>query len=234
VDQILPLIDPRKTLFQIPCMTGQIEAGCAGGLISSAAAGLLGYIGFLVGNSNISSARSKIANDFLRSQLEWIVWIDADIQFTPNDLRYLMSIEPDGEFGGQKVEYTRTEVTATDGQVHGAELAVTAEYSKKNDEQEPVRFGMGFVRLHRSVFERLANLTTGDGGEAIGKYMDEGRICSHFFPSSTSSDSRLMPEDTSFWNMVALAGIVPRIETRTNLIHWGRKPYPYRNSLISG
>jgi hypothetical protein len=34
-------------------------------------------------------------------------------------------------------------------------------------------------------------------------------------------------EDHGFFTLCMLAGIIPRIETRTRLIHIGRKAYPY-------
>lgn len=157
-----------------------------------------------------------------------------------------------------------------------ADLLVCAEYSFKNDNLEPVKLGMGFVRIHRSVFERLQELKY-DGGPTVEVRRDlmerviemvkcgddwekaealsvlqqlvdtredkagqgrlwqvswKGRMYYDYYPSGPLI-SQFVPtaewkgEDHGFFTLCMLAGVVPRIETRTRLIHMGRKGYPY-------
>jgi hypothetical protein len=161
-----------------------------------------------------------------------------------------------------------------------ADVLVCAEYSYKDDTLRPCRFGMGFVRIHRSVFETLQELRH-DGGptvevqrhaleelsrqnarddrsnvedraadltraieQLLGGIEDkagtprlwqathQGRLYHDYFPSG-GMISQFIPtaewrgEDHGFFTLCHLAGIIPRIETRTRLLHIGRKAYPY-------
>lgn len=214
------MIDPRKAMVVIPSHDGRIEAGCTGGLVSSAAAGLMCNIAFVCMNSEISAVRNSIAHMFVMSKLDWLVTVDSDIQFNTDDARFLLSVEKDFEVSGQKISPTRNE--------DGAEIAVSCEYSKKTNEPQIIRFGMGFCRFHRSVFEKLAALKKEDGSELLSRYYDEGMMKVEYYPVGTTSDGRRLGEDVYFWNLCALAGITPRIERRTRLIHWGRAAYPYK------
>lgn len=174
--------------------------------------------------------------------------------------------------------------------VGAVDLLVCAQYSYKNDNLEPVQFGMGFVRIHKSVFKMLEALKH-DGGPTIEVQRHEferlrerlrvlrgylalsdserdtypnpppvlkpeeftglfdsaedkagtarlwqtshkGRLYTDFFPSGPIL-SQFVPtaewkgEDHGFFTLCMLAGIIPRVETRTRLIHLGRKGYPY-------
>jgi len=67
----------------------------------------------------------------------------------------------------------------------------------------------------------------------------EGRLMTDYFPSGPIV-SMIVPgapwtgEDHGFFLMCKLAGIVPRIETRTRLFHVGTKAYPYRGGESGG
>lgn len=239
------MIDPKTVLIATPTHDGKVEAGYAGGLAAVFASGFAGNTMFLAGNSDIGAARNHIANAFLQSQFEWLICIDADIQFTAADFGLLMSVEPDVAMDRdadpmpEMMCYTRVE--GRPGELKGAEgivqfeyapeLAVTAEYARKTELREPIRFGMGFVRLHRSVFEKLDALKNEEGIPIIDQFMHQGRLVSDYFPAGTDGEGRRHGEDGAFWLRVRLAGITPRIETRTKLVHWGRQAYPYVNSL---
>lgn len=223
--QQIKIVDPKTVLICTPTYDGTVECGYAGALAACAARGLVGGMHFLIGNSSISGARGKIASIFQDSPYEWLVCIDADIQFTPDDLVKLYQVLPEDDQPG----VTRNK--------EGQELAVTAEYSKKNPQMEPVRFGMGFVRLHRSVFEKLdalsEQLPDGKEGapELLGRYYEDGKIRVDYFPELCTPDNRKLHEDNSFWTYVRIAEITPRIEQRTKLVHWGKMAFPYGASL---
>jgi len=60
----------------------------------------------------------------------------------------------------------------------------------------------------------------------------EGRVFHDYYPSGPIIDLHVpngawKGEDHGFWTLCHLAGLIPRIETRTRLIHLGRKGYPY-------
>lgn len=221
------LVNPRSVLVCTPSIDGKVEAGFCGGMVQAAAAGLIGNVSYLVGCSDIGAARCKMAHNFLKSEMEWLVFIDSDIQFSDQDLRLLLTVEEDPVIDGLVVPVGRTEA--------GEELAVTAEYSQKNEMRSPNRFGLGFARIHRSIFERLAALVTQDEGvEVMGRYYDGGEIMVDYFPMGVNNESRRQGEDTGFWQHVRYLGINPRIEQRTRLVHWGRYAYHYQIPVIGG
>lgn len=192
-------IDPRSILVAIPTHDGKIWTDCAGGIGQCIASQRFGNFYFHVQGSCINHIRNQIAGIFRRSTFEWLMCIDSDIGFTVKDWDYLWE---------------------------GDELIATAEYPKKNGTNLPVTFGMGFVRIHRSVFDTLEKLTI-EGAEAVSRYYESGNIELDFFRTGASSDSRWMSEDFGFWSLVHLAGVTPKIEKRTKLKHWGVKCYEY-------
>lgn len=195
-----PSYDRTKVFVYIPSHNGQIWCGCAGGLAQTMAAGRAGGMSFLTQGSAINQVRNRIASVFLKSQFDVLVCIDADIEFTVKDFDFLME---------------------------GPELIATAEYVRKMEEYKPITFGMGFVRIHRKVFEALDNLTNGDGEPLVHHYRDDGDEMRDYFRTGASSDGRWMAEDFGFWSLVDMAGIKPKIEKRTRLKHWGSKAYAY-------
>lgn len=287
------MLDPRTILVAIPCYDGKLMAETAGVLLSCQ--GLFAALHTPSECSHISLVRNLIAGQFLASQFEWLVCIDSDIAFTRRDLELLLEpcdlnqdyVEPTAQVteadAGRPPRPTRgviaqsTDLRTPDVKsAAAADMLVCAEYSYKNDQGEPVRLGMGFVRIHRSVFQVLEELKHEAGStvevrrdlferlktdvldedlytESISRddlqelfrtatdRCGESRLwqCSHqgrrytdFYPSGPIL-SQFVPtaqwqgEDHGFFTLCMLAGIIPRIETRTRLIHIGRKGYPY-------
>jgi hypothetical protein len=165
------------------------------------------------GESSVSTARDYVAHYFLtRTTCEWLVWIDADICFTRHDWRLLMEQQ-------------------------GDELAVCAEYLKKNQDLsiEVANFGLGFARVHRSVYEALDRLDREDGEPRLLRYRSgivrEGERTieefTEYHPIGVLPDGSRRNEDHGFWLLVNLAGIKIRKETRTKLGHTGPFTWVY-------
>jgi len=173
------------------------------------------------GESSVSTARDYVAHYFLtRTRCEWLVWIDSDICFTRHDWRLLMEQQSD-------------------------ELAVCAEYLKKNEDLslEVANFGLGFARVHRSVFEALDNLTREPDGEPrLLRYRANVRGQNgnppgleefvEYHPIGVLPDGSRRNEDHGFWLLVALAGIRIRKETRTKLGHTGQFTWWYDHEKL--
>ena len=167
-------INPRHVMVAIPCHDGRIMAELAGMLVMSAAK--FNAVTLPTECSHPSLVRNIIADTFLRSPFEWLVHIDSDIVPSPEDFDLLLqTIDPDKEYWNQDNPLdegapsimtdqarpptpTRIDTTSDAGTRTMADVLVCAEYSFKNEELEPVRFGGGFVRVHRSVFETLAQM----------------------------------------------------------------------------
>ena len=213
------MIDPLTVLICTPSHAGKVETSYAGGLASCASAHLFGNMAFLNNNSHVSLARDTMADGFLRSPFEWMVFIDDDIGFTERDFRILMDY-PVNDVPPMDDSYASKDEK-------GRVLISCAEYSRKDEQNTPARFGLGFTRIHRKVFEALDALTFDNGEERVRQYRHQGRMLRDYFISGAMTDGNFLGEDTGFFSLVRLAGITPRIEQRTRLIHTGRKQYAY-------
>lgn len=234
------MIDPRTVFLAMPCGDGRMMAETAASLIRIN--GRFAAFTFKSEVSHVSLVRNFIADDFLRSGLEWLVSIDSDIVFEPDDFNLLMMPSDDSwrEDGSPCPTRTRIEEIAGRNQdgtpklmTSDADLLVCAEYPYKNDNLEPVKLGYGFVRVHRSVFETLQNLKHDDGQARLWQMTHHGRLICDYYPSGPMvglhvPTAEWKGEDHGFWTLCMLAGLIPRIERRTRLVHVGRKAYCYQ------
>jgi hypothetical protein len=204
------MIQPKDILVSIPAYDGRIETHCVGGLTSSM--GLFAGITFVIGHAAVNLARNKIVHGFLKTKYEHLVCIDSDIGFTRQDFEFLLE---------------------------GDEEAVVAEYARKVDTDDPnnfvkpgnAEFGLGFARIHRDVFKRIAALTLPNGQEQCQKFFYDGELAVDFFPTGASMEGSWFGEDHGFWHLARLADATVRIERRTRLAHYGRKVWHYDPAL---
>jgi hypothetical protein len=280
------IIDPRKVLLAMPCHSGRNHAELTGALISTANR----FHAFfpLMECSHPSLARNVIAEVFMNRfpQCEWLVCVDDDIAFHPEDLDILLEpcdLSADYDKPGMQQPTRVTTSLAIAGEsldnttIGAADALVCAQYRYKRDEYDVVNLGMGFVRIHRSVFEQLqkmehpknpdateyeellhrlsansesAGLSQRDiqtleacrpgpgGGPRLWQAQRDGRVIWDYFPSGPIL-STFIPtadwkgEDHGFFTLCMLAGVFPRIETRTRLTHIGRKGYHYMGADVS-
>lgn len=229
------MIDPLSVLVLTPTHSGAVEMGYAAGLASCAAVHLFGNFS-QISNTPISLARNTLINQhFLPRGFEWAVFIDADICFSAQDFKLLMDYpaHPPSSLSPYEIREENPEGTSVNDK--GQAILVCGEYARKVDTRDPVRFGLGFTRIHRSVFQRLIDSTEDDGTPRIGQfYHQSGELFWHFFPEGPGGDGQWFGEDTGFFHLCRLAGITPRIEQRTQLIHIGKKAYPYLSPGIIG
>jgi hypothetical protein len=197
-----PQVDPTKIQIAIPGGRGY-DGLCMLGLIGIYRLGYVIADPLLIGGTPVSIPRMLLISEFLRGPCEWIVFIDDDIGFRPEDFCYLFE-DIDGE------------------------LAVCAEYLKKTpDRRYAVTYGLGFARIHRSVFETLKLLEHPDGSKACV----EGEIFGHrvddFFPMGFAPTGKYIAEDHGFWTLCYQARIPVRVEKRTHLSHTGQYRWIY-------
>lgn len=240
------MIDPRTVCVAVPCYSGRVIAEQMGSLIAS----VRHFAGITIktGVSDVALARNFIVAQFLKSQYEWLVTIDDDIAFTPPDFEILMQpMDPQKD----KEEHTRVICrgikTGQDAALASATLMpslyeceadtiVCAEYSYKDDQMRPCRGGLGFTRIHRSVFTAIEQLKHDDGTPRTWQFLSEGMLCTDFFPRGSLfgqivPSSQWVGEDHGFFTLARMAKILPRIETRTRLWHVGTKAYPYMGDI---
>lgn len=203
------MIPADKILVSIPTHDGSIVAGCAGGLI--ACGQLYRGLHFQIGNSHVALARNLQVAAFLASPFDWIVMIDADIQFSHDDFMQLIFDDEENEDN---------------------HLLKVAEYAKKDlKAPKPAQFGLGFTLAHRSIFPRLREVTLYSNGAAmVNGFMWKGEWIYDYFPSGATPEGHWLGEDHGFFLLCKMAGIIPRVLTTTNLIHHGNFAYPYTPS----
>lgn len=238
------MIDPKKVLIATPSHSGDVCCGYAGGLAEVFSSGFAGSITFLQGCADIGSARCQIVDAFKSSPFEWLVFWDSDIQAQARDFGLLMQVEPDPIIkittGSDKehdevIHYSRINELMLAVGALSPELLVTAEYARKTETREPVRFGLGFTRIHKSVFKKLDDLVDDSGKELVDQFFHQGRLVREYFPMTTLGDGRRVGEDGGFWTLCRIAGLTPRVEQRTRLVHWGRHAYHYVSpSILTG
>lgn len=200
------MIDPKKIAIITPTRDGQVCTEYAGGLASCA--GMYGALSFVTGMSVVSLARNIVVHSFLQhDEFDHLVMIDSDIGFSKDDLQYLL-------------EERMTEDSVTTHQI------VVAEYGKRptgiDNNKDNAQFGLGFTRVHRSVFEQLREVATSDGDLMVNAFMWQGEMMHDYFPCGATPQNHWMSEDHGFFMLCRLAEIQVRVETRTNLLHWGR------------
>jgi len=194
----------NEIVVSIPSIDRRVDVGCIGGLLQTCH--LYHHTDFFCGNSDIALARNEIAHRFVEySDFPWLVMIDSDIEFNPSDWELLWE---------------------------GDEDIVTCAYSKKIIGEKPAEYGLGFTRVHRSVFERLRDLRMEDGKEALPRFYLKGDVMCAYFTSGPSHDSRWVGEDKSFFIRASLLnGCTCRVERRTTLRHIGAFPFHYPEQI---
>jgi hypothetical protein len=198
------LCNPNNTLVAIPSIDSRMEMEQVVGLLTC-----LDYFAlppyFYGGNSDIALTRNTMMNRFMQSPFEWMMLIDSDICFSREDWEFLWE---------------------------GDEDIVTASYSKKVIGQPPVNFGLGFTRVHRSVFQKLNDLQSEDGSsELIPRFYHNGQVMVAYCTSAPSADARWVGEDRQFFLNASMVTAKFRNEQRTKLKHIGRFAYHYPDQI---
>jgi hypothetical protein len=306
----MALIDARTVLAAVPCGDGRMMAELSGCLVMSG--NRFAALTTPSECSHVGLVRNMIAASFMDSNFEWLLCIDSDIVPKPTDFNLLLEpcdlttqyLDPEDEPGDAApnapsqaarpprpsrvmcslvVQPSKGKALKFDHRVKGAaDMLVVAEYAYKRDTCDPVKLGMGFVRIHRSVFETLQALEhpknplaaeydralaglekiftreydgalehaeildvlkrsrpDPGGGARLWSGTRDGRVLWDYFPSGPMI-SQYVPtaqwkgEDHGFFTLCHLAGIIPRIETRTRLTHIGRKGYVYEGPDSGG
>jgi len=160
----------------------------------------------LGGCSNIQLARDTIAHRFMEieTQYEWLMLVDSDIQFTVEDWKILWE---------------------------GDEKIVIAPYAKKQLGKSPTIHGLGFTRVHRSVFEKIKELKNSDGEDMARRFYSDGAMMVDYFPQGAIGSGGFVGEDQGFFMWCAMVEDSVRWETRTRLGHVGRFVYGYPDQI---
>jgi hypothetical protein len=198
------IYDPNKVLVCIPSIDRRLDVGLIGGLMQCQH--LFHHPYFYVGMSDIALARNHIAHKFVEHEpnFDWLMQIDSDIEFDLSDWEKLWE---------------------------GDEDIATAEYSKKVIGEPPAQFGLGFTRVHRSVFEKLKALENEDGTELVPRFYHKSEIMTGYYTAGPNTEARWVGEDKSFFFRASLTNATYRIEKRTHLRHIGQFAFHYPQQI---
>jgi hypothetical protein len=180
---------------------------------------------FLFNESLISRARNYLADAFMRSDDDYLMWIDADIDFDPLDPLRLMEMAEEcgaeviaGAYPMKAIDWTRVRETAIAGGDEDA-IALAASRCAFNalgggdgvgDGRlvEVAEAGTGFMLTSRAAYARIAAANPGfayrpDHGTM--EHFDGSREIMAYFQDPIE-DGRHLPEDYFFCKRLREAG----------------------------
>jgi len=165
--------------------------------------------------SLITRGRDKMARTFLTTKYERMLFIDSDIQFSPEDVAKLWNLDADiavGAYRNKKI-----------GQVKGAWVngkLVPLEDLKGITEVDYA--GTGFMMIKRQVFEKLKEKHPEWAyDDATG-----GELAEHYgFFQDPIEDRTKLSEDYFFVKRAREEGFKVLLDPTINLTHWGQFGY---------
>jgi glycosyltransferase involved in cell wall biosynthesis len=166
---------------------------------------------FLTGESLITRARNNACAAFLESEHDVMIFIDSDIQFTPEDIQKLYNHDAPVIGAGYPYKRIAGESTAwKDGQPVDLPTATTG----------PVDYiGTGFLKIHKITLHELAN------AYPEWRYTDDfGREQFAFFDTEIIAGNYLS-EDYRFCHYLHEISEGPWLHADIRLRHWGLAGY---------
>lgn len=215
-----------SVMIAMPCYGGVVSDKTAKGLFNLGkelrTAGIDHGLLTMANESLVTKARSRIANFFMNNtEYEYILFIDADIGFTPEDVFKLLSSNKDIVCGAYPMK--------------GIPLRYNYNLSqpevKEGDLVRIENIGFGFALIHRKVFESISNKY----GEEL-KYFPATNNSSypptekeyhnsyHYF-LELKKDMSYLPEDFSFFERAKSVGYTTWLNTTIRLAHVGSHVY---------
>jgi hypothetical protein len=202
-----------------PCLDGNVSAHYTASLVRSVA--LLQqrgwrtpHIDFEIGNSLIADARNKLVARFLASDCSDLVFIDADLSWSPDDLMRLASFDAPFVAG----VYQRKSRTKVDFAVKfGATIGMDAQGLLAVE-----RVGTGFMRLRRDCLDRLV---AAHPGLRLVNPADPADSNFHALFDTGIVDGRFVGEDFTFCDRWRAIGGQVLIDPAMNFGHHGAATY---------
>jgi len=165
----------------------------------------------IMNESLITRARNELARMFLEGGYDYLLFIDADIGFTPEAVCTLLAADKDiacGIYPKKEVNWDSVQKAATEGKENLADFAGSFVFNMNNKDEESDEDGMievrhsgtGFMMIKRDVFEQLiphvptyrVSSHKGEDGEYTNPLTHE------FFATSIDETGALLSEDYHF------------------------------------
>ncbi len=181
-----------KIHFLTPCYGGNITEVCFSSYLGFTIMAMQNNINFqidtLSNESNVNRARNSCAAKFLSGDCTHLMFVDADIQFNPQDIVKLINHDKDivGGIYPQKTLPPKMVVnTLNNGEQQGDLIEVGT-------------LGTGFMLIKRRVFEKMIEEGATPYVDAIGLSPEENANQYDFFQCTIDSKGRYLTEDWSF------------------------------------
>lgn len=205
------------------------------------------YFAYMKNESLITRARNALAYDFLRSAASHLMFIDADIEFNPEDIVKMVEADKDiicGLYPKKEINWN-TVASAVQAGVPPKELHLhtgafvvnlvgdnTRQEGYVDEPMEIANGGTGYMLIKRHVFEALRDKVptyTNDMGFAVDN-VTEKKIIHEFFATSIDEESnRLLSEDYHFCKLARKHGFKVYAAPWARLVHSGT--YEFSGSL---
>jgi len=167
---------------------------------------------FLPGCCNLAKGRNQIVKEFLASDDERLVFLDADVTFSPGDL--LKIAKHPADFVGGCYRFKRLEEKYPIGWLASGEL-----WADENGLIEVASLPTGFLALSRNVFDKFKK------SYPDRQYVIEGKESYCYF-QIPYCDGNLYTEDSYFCKEWKQMGEKIYLDPDLTLVHWdGKIPY---------
>jgi hypothetical protein len=220
---------PKAKLFVATPMYGGMCTGMYASAVMQCVgtfgqAGIQMYYSFMMNESLITRARNSMAYDFMNSDATHLMFIDADIAFSPADIPRMVDADKDiicGIYPKKEINWVEVQNAVKNGvpaenlQFHTGAFVLNlanGEKSKTGNINEPIEIangGTGFMLIKRKVFEDLADKVpsyTNDMYHAVDTVREVKVIKEYFTTSIDEESNRLLSEDYHFCKIARLAG----------------------------
>jgi FkbM family methyltransferase len=210
--------DTSRVMFGIPTHYGPTtQFACSLMQLRDAFPGA--YINFLDGDSHVDRARNRIANQFMNSEYEWLIFLDADLAFNAEDILRLYAHGKDviaGFYAKKKTGPAEwvcnplTTVEDDDGLLSLREA------------------GTGCLCIHRNVFSKMKRawpeleyIADGSGGRTEFAYFQSGPVF-----DEERGIRRWLSEDWLFCKRARQLGFTIYADRSVVLLHQGSCMFP--------
>ena len=185
------------------------------------------FYGQTCGTDGLEGARNKVAREFLKSDADWLFWIDSDMGYAPDTIAKLLAAAdpvdrpivgglcfamrgdvPDG-LGGFRTRPVPTIYQAGKDQ-DGFGFVPRYAYPREAVVQCSAT-GSACVLIHRTVFEKVA-----DKFGPAGQWWYDRAVID---PASVTEGARVMAEDLSFCMRAAAVGCPTFVHTGVKTTH---------------
>ena len=241
------MVNEKSIFVATPMYGGVCYSSYVAGLLDTAGICINeGYkIYFLaIGNESlITRGRNELVHKFLETDANYLMFIDADIGFTGQDVFRLIGSDKDvicGIYPKKTIDWNAVESAASKGFTNLKDHAASYVLNVVNEESTPTNGiieikhgGTGFMLIKRSVFETLAPFVRQYRVSTLSN-KDVKPLIKEYFSLGISPDDLLyLSEDFWFCELWRTHGGKVFADINIKLVHTGT--YEYRgNFLVSG